>query len=81
LATRRGVVHQDPLPVTTLGAVGAGDSFLAALVLALDRECADAEALAWGAAAGAAAVLHTGTAHPARADVEALYRQAAAALL
>lgn len=77
LATRGGVLRQDPVPVEALGAVGAGDSFLAALVLALDRGCSAADALAWGAAAGAAAVTRTGTAHPARADVETLHRRIA----
>ncbi len=62
------------LPVAALGAVGAGDSFLAAMVLALARGESPAEAFAWGMAAGAAAVTQPGTAHPRRADVEALRR-------
>ena len=60
------------LQIPALGAVGAGDSFLAAMVLALSRGEAPREAFAWGMAAGAAAVMRPGTAHPRRADVEAL---------
>jgi 6-phosphofructokinase 2 len=52
--------------------VGAGDSFTGAMVLALARGCSDDEAFVWGMAGGAAAVMHTGTAHPSRADVERL---------
>ena len=59
-----------------VGAVGAGDSFVAAMVLALMRGAAPAEALAWGMAGGAAAVSATGTAHPPRALVERLFTEA-----
>jgi 6-phosphofructokinase 2 len=64
-----------PLDVPAQGAVGAGDSFLAAMVLALSRGESPREAFAWGMAAGAAAVMRPGTAHPRRADVEALRRR------
>ena len=73
LATRDGVWRQPAPDVHAVGAVGAGDSFLAALTLALARGCDAPDALAWGSAAGAAAVLRTGTAHPKREDVEELY--------
>lgn len=72
LAEPAGVLHLPALPVAALGAVGAGDSFLAAMVLALARGEPPREAFAWGMAAGAAAVMRPGTAHPARADVLAL---------
>ena len=72
LATAEGVWREPPLEVPVRGAVGAGDSFLAAMVLSLARGEAPATALAWGSAAGAAAVMSTGTAHPARAQIEAL---------
>ncbi len=72
LATRDGVVRRPAIPVKAVGTVGAGDSFLAALVLSLARGEAPAEALAWGLAAGAAAVMATGTARPQRATIEAL---------
>jgi 6-phosphofructokinase 2 len=54
--------------------VGAGDAFLAAVTLALARGSAPADALAWGTAAGAAAIACAGTARLRRADVEARYR-------
>ena len=73
LATRAGVVRRPAIPVKAVGTVGAGDSFLAALVLALARDAAPADALAWGHAAGAAAVMATGTARPRRATIEALH--------
>ena len=76
LATAEGVVRAAALPVTVRGTVGAGDSFLAAMTCALARGDGAREVLAWGLAAGAAAVMLTGTAHPRRADIEALFRQA-----
>ena len=76
LATAAGVVRLPALPIKAVGTVGAGDSFLAAMVLALARGAAPRDALAWGAAAGAAAVMATGTARPTRATIEALHRQA-----
>jgi 6-phosphofructokinase 2 len=76
LATPNGVWRQPALPVRAVGTVGAGDSFLAAMVLALANGADDADALAWATAAGAAAVMATGTAHPRRAQVEDLYRLA-----
>jgi 6-phosphofructokinase 2 len=72
LATRDGVVRRPAIPVRAVGTVGAGDSFLAAMVLALARNEPPGSALAWGLAAGAAAVLATGTARPRRATIEAL---------
>jgi len=78
LATREGVWRMAALPVRVRGAVGAGDSFVAAMVLALARGAPPREALAWGMAAGAAAVTSTGTAHPTRATIEELFRLAMA---
>lgn len=77
LATSDGVVRRPAIPVKAVGTVGAGDSFLAALVLALVRGESPAEALGWGLAAGAAAVTATGTARPQRETIEALRREAA----
>ena len=65
-------MRRPAIPVKAVGTVGAGDSFLAALVLSLARGEAPADALAWGLAAGAAAVMATGTARPRRATIEAL---------
>jgi 6-phosphofructokinase 2 len=73
LATATGVIHLPPIEVEARSAVGAGDSFTGAMVLALARGATDEDAFAWGMAGGAAAVMHTGTAHPARADVERLH--------
>ncbi len=67
--------RQQPLDVPARGAVGAGDSFMAAMVWALARGDGPGEALAWGSAAGAAAVMSSGTAHPTRARIEALARR------
>lgn len=72
LATRDGVVRRPAIPVKAVGTVGAGDSFLAAMTLSLARGEAPECALAWGLAAGAAAVMSTGTARPRRATIEAL---------
>ena len=81
LATSAGVWRSAALPVKAVGAVGAGDSFVAALVLALSRGASPPEALAWGMAAGAAAVSATGTAHPKRALVESLLAEARSLVL
>ena len=72
LATRDGVIRRPAVAVEVRSTVGAGDSFLAALVLALSRGAGPDEALAWGMAAGASAVSHEGTAQIDRAEVEAL---------
>jgi 6-phosphofructokinase 2 len=71
LATREGVWQAPALNVpATTGTTGAGDCFLAALVWALDRGDAPAEALRWGVAAGAAALLHPGTSLAQADDVQ-----------
>ena len=68
------------VPELTMAVTGFGSANFAftqaALVLALSRGAAPREALAWGSAAGAAAVTASGTAHPPRALVETLYQQA-----
>ena len=73
LATSDGVVRRPAIPVKAIGTVGAGDSFLAALTLALARGATPSNALNWGLSAGAAAVMATGTARPSRAGIEALH--------
>jgi len=72
LATPEGITRLPALDVPVRGAVGAGDSFLAGMVLALSRGESPQEAFAWGMATGAAAVMQPGTAHPRREDVEML---------
>lgn len=81
LATRDGVWQAAALhvPVTT-GTTGAGDCFLAALLWALDRGDAPAEALRWGVAAGAAALLQPGTALAQPEDIARLVHNVPAPL-
>ena len=74
-ATHEGVWQAPALNVpATTGTTGAGDCFLATLVWALDRGDAPAEALRWGVAAGAAALLHPGTTLAQADDVRRLVR-------
>jgi 6-phosphofructokinase 2 len=72
LATGEKTLRLPALDVEVKGAVGAGDSFLAAMTMALARGRPVEDAFAWGMAAGAAAVSSPGTAHPGREDVAAL---------
>jgi 6-phosphofructokinase 2 len=74
LASETGVRRMAAPTVAVRSAVGAGDSFLAALTLALARGETEEHALAWGIAAGAAALASFGTARLDRAEVEAGYR-------
>ncbi|PTB18943.1 phosphofructokinase [Trinickia symbiotica] len=75
LATEDRIVSLPAIPVNVVSAVGAGDSFLAAMVWALDHDANAEEALRYAIAAGCAAVLRPGTAlcHPA--DVIHMYRE------
>lgn len=75
LASAGGVIRMSAPQVPVRSAVGAGDSFVAAMTLGLASGLAPEEAFARGIAAGSAAVMRYGTAHPQRADVEELYRQ------
>jgi 6-phosphofructokinase 2 len=76
LASAEGRCWRLPAPdVPVRGASGAGDSFVAAMVLALARGAPAEDAFAWGSAAGGATVAASGTAHARRAEVEALYAQ------
>ncbi|MFZ4409841.1 MAG: 1-phosphofructokinase family hexose kinase [Paracraurococcus sp.] len=75
LAEKSGVTRLRALDVPVLGAVGAGDSFLAAMVWKLAQGESPREAFAWGMACGAAAVMREGTAKPRHEDVETLRRQ------
>ncbi len=62
-------------PVRVRSAVGAGDSMVAALVVALARGDALDEAVRWGVATGTATVLTEGTQLCRLDDVERLYRK------
>lgn len=74
LGTSDGITRLPAMPVRMLGTVGAGDSFLAGLVLGLARGLSDRHALAFALAAGAGAVETYGTARVQREDVEAIYQ-------
>ncbi|HEX7710916.1 MAG TPA: 1-phosphofructokinase family hexose kinase [Sphingomonadaceae bacterium] len=78
LAARDGWRGLPAFAVEARSAVGAGDSFVAAMVLKLALGWAAFEAFRYGMAAGAAAVMTPGTemCHPA--DVERLYRESLA---
>ena len=76
LAQPDGVWHAPALEVpATTGTTGAGDCFLAALVWALEHGDTPPEALRWGVAAGAAALLSPGTALAQAADIHRLHAQ------
>ncbi|MFH0789724.1 MAG: 1-phosphofructokinase family hexose kinase [Pseudomonadota bacterium] len=65
-----------PAPVVPIKSkVGAGDSTVAGMVLALSRGWSWPEALRFGVAAGAAAVMTPGTGLCRREDTERLYKQ------
>lgn len=78
LAHRGGTLHLAAPDVVVQSAVGAGDSFLAALVLRLAEGLPIEEAFRWAVAAGTAAVLTPGTELCRRADVERLHASIAA---
>ena len=63
------------LKVTPKSAVGAGDSFLAAMTLGLAQGREPADAFVLAVAAGTAAVLTAGTELCRRADVERIYEE------
>jgi 6-phosphofructokinase 2 len=74
LATAEGRCWRLPAPdVPVRGASGAGDSFVAAMVLALTRGAPPEDAFIRGSAAGGATVAAAGTAHARRAEVEAIH--------
>lgn len=69
LASAEGVVRMPAIPVPFQGAVGAGDSFVAAMIWALTRGATPREALGWAVAAGSATVSRVGTARVRLEDV------------
>ena len=71
LATSDDVIHLPAVAVTEVNSVGAGDSFLAGMVLGLARGCSNPAALQLALAAAGAAVASVGTARVRRAAVEA----------
>ncbi len=75
LATASGVRFVSAPSVTPASAVGAGDSFVAAMAFALANGVAIEEAFHLGIAAGSAAVMTAGTQLCRREDVISLYKQ------
>ena len=73
LATPNGTIHFPSPPIEIRSAVGAGDSFVAGMTLALARGQTPEDALAYGIACGTSAVAHVGTARPDPEQVAALY--------
>ena len=73
LASRSGPLLLPAMPVEPRSAVGAGDSFLAAMVHALALGKQPEDAFRFGIAAGAAAVLTSGTDLCRAEDVQQLY--------
>lgn len=74
LATGEEVRRFPVIPVPALSSVGAGDSMLAGIVLSLTRGWTPTDAVRFGMAAGAAALLRPGTELCRREDTERLYR-------
>jgi 6-phosphofructokinase 2 len=73
LATAKGSERFAAIPVDARSTVGAGDSMLASIVLGLSRGLPLRDAARFGMAAGAAALLGSGTQLRRRSDVERLY--------
>lgn len=76
LATVQGCERFAAIRVAARSTVGAGDSMLAAIVLGLCREMPLRDAVRFGMAAGASALLGSGTQLCRRDDVERLYADA-----
>lgn len=81
LVTRDAMWSAPPLDVPVASAVGAGDSFVGALVWALQQGRSLDEAFGWGIAAGTATLLSAGTALCRPDDVRRLQAQVQIRLL
>lgn len=75
LVTRDEALRAPPLRVKVASAVGAGDSFLGAMVWSLARGDDIRESFRYGVAAGTAAVMYPGTQLCRATDVHDLYRK------
>ncbi len=75
LATAEGCRRLPAARVAVVGSVGAGDSMLAGILVALARGWELTEAVRFGIAAGSAALLRPGTELCRRDDTERLYRE------
>jgi 6-phosphofructokinase 2 len=78
-AQQAGFLYLPAVPVQAKSTVGAGDSFLAAMTVALAGDRDPVEAFRYGMAAGSAAVLAPGTGLCHLDDVERMYRLVAPA--
>ena len=72
LVTRQAALRAPPLAIRPASTVGAGDSFLGAMVWALTCGRGLTEAFCYGVAGGSAALLSSGTELCRRDDVERL---------
>ena len=75
LASPEGVLRLPAIPVPVRSAVGAGDSFLGAMVWALTENWSPADAFRLGLAAGSAAAGNIGATLCTREDVFTLYQR------
>lgn len=75
LVTRHEALRAPPLPIKPISAVGAGDSFLGAMIFSLAKGDNLVDAFRLGAAAGAAALINEGTELCQPADVYRLCAQ------
>ena len=76
LVTRDQALSAPPLPIKPVSAVGAGDSFLGAVIFSLARGDSLADAFRLGMAAGSAALINAGTELCRPEDVYRLYTTA-----
>jgi 6-phosphofructokinase 2 len=74
LVTANQALRASSLPVPVVSSIGAGDSFVAGLIWALNRHADLEQAFRSGMAAGAAALLSAGTALAQADDVQRLQR-------
>jgi len=74
LVSKDGVSQVNAPPVNVRGTVGAGDSMVAGIVLALQSGKSLEEAVTYGCVCGAAATLHPGTSLCQKEDVELLLK-------
>ena len=79
LVNKEGSVKFDSPSVPVKSRIGAGDSMIAGMVLALARGSGAVEAVKRGIAAGAAAVMTPGTELCRREDAERIYEEVSAA--
>ena len=77
LITRDQTLRSQPLPIKPVSAVGAGDSFLGAIVFSLAKGDNLADAFRLGVAAGSAALINEGTELCRPADAHQLAAQVA----